>query len=236
MALPVEAARRRAARRADAEYGSPAEPDWREVDWPPTPRVRDPRRRQVNYVDLGDGERAGRLRPRPGRLLAELAREPSRDRARATASIALDLPGFGRSDMPREPITITRFAQTVDELCGDLGLGHVASSATRWAASRRPRLAIRHPDRVERLVLVDAAGISLGLGRNWLSERCGSFIVTGGSAAPPAHRERRCADARPGSRADRDRRRARHPTLLARDLVAEQLSVGAPGFMPALER
>jgi len=235
---PSKPARRRAARRADADYGKPGEPSWREVDWPAHThqvRIRDG---AVNYVDLGDGGRAVIFVHGLGGGWQNWLENLPAIAAAGYRAIALDLPGFGRSNMPSDPITITRLARTVDELCGELGLDTVSIVGNSMGGFTAAEAAIRHPARIDRLVLVDAAGISSALGRNWLSERVGRFLVTGaiGGAAPRDREKALKLMARPGLVQIGMGAVARHPTLLARDLVAEQLtSVGAPGFMPALE-
>ena len=89
-------------------------------------------------------------------------------------------------------------------------------------------------------MLVDAAGISTALGRNPISERFGRFMVTGviggGGSAAPSHEQLMKMLRRPGFVHLALGAVARHPTLLSRELLAEQLgAVGAPGFHPALE-
>ncbi len=235
---PSKPARRRAARRADAEYGKPAEPGWRTVDWPAHThqvRIRDG---AVNYVDLGAGERAVVFVHGLGGCWQNWLENLPAVAAAGFRAIALDLPGFGRSNMPSEPISITRFARTVDDLCAELGLDTVALVGNSMGGFTSAEAAIRHPERVDRLVLVDAAGISSALGRNWVSERVGRFLVTGaiGGAAPRDREKAVKLMTRPGFVQIGMGAVARHPTLLSRDLVFEQLgSLGAPGFMPALE-
>ncbi len=95
--------------------------------------------------------------------------------------------------------------------------------------------AIRHPERVDDLVLVDAAGISSAtLSESPLSERFARAVIGRGQRNPSADVSRMLR--RPGLIALAMGFVARYPTLIARDVLAEQLqSVGAPGFHDAFD-
>jgi pimeloyl-ACP methyl ester carboxylesterase len=79
-----------------------------------------------------------------------------RDRHRL---IAIDLPGHGKSAKPRgfryHPET---FARVVYRLLDQLRLGRVTLVGNSNGGATALALALRHPERVRRLVLVDAAG------------------------------------------------------------------------------
>lgn len=236
---PARPTGRRAARRVSGDYGVPAEPGWREVDWPSVTHTAQIAGRAVNYVSLGSGERAVVFVHGLGGSWQNWLENVPATAAAGYRVIALDLPGFGRSEMPVEPITITSLARSVDDLCDALGLSSVAVVGNSMGGFAAAEMAIRHPDRVERLVLVDAAGISTALGRNPISERVGKFLVTGvigGGGQAPSKSQLQAMLRRPGFVHLAMGAVARHPTLLSRELLAEQiLSVGAPGFMPALD-
>ena len=74
--------------------------------------------------------------------------------------IALDLPGFGRSPMPTEPISISGYARMLDALLGELGVDAAAVVGNSMGGFVAAELAIAFPQRVERLVLVSPAGLS----------------------------------------------------------------------------
>lgn len=231
---PSRPAPRRAARRADAEYGVGASPDWRTVDWPAVTHQVTIGDRAVNYVDLGSGDRAVVfVHGLGGSWQNWLENLPAV--AQAHRVIALDLPGFGRSEMPSAPISITGFAAAVDELCGRLGLGPVAVVGNSMGGFTTAEMAIRHPERVELAVLVDAAGITTAtLARNWFSERFARKFIAHGLGGDP--RAARVVLARPGYMALGMGIVFRYPTRLRRDLLAEQLlSIGAPGFGPSFD-
>ncbi len=236
---PARPTSRRASRRVIGDYGVPAEPAWRDVDWPAATRTAKIADRDVNYVELGEGERTVVFIHGLGGSWQNWLENLPSTAAAGYRAIALDLPGFGRSEMPAEPISMTGFARTVDDLCDALGLGSVAIVGNSMGGFTAAEMAIRHPDRVERLVLVDAAGISTALGRNPISERVGKFLVTGvigGGGTAPSEAQLRAMLRRPGFVHLAMGVVARHPTLLSRELISEQMhSLGAPGFMPALD-
>jgi pimeloyl-ACP methyl ester carboxylesterase len=74
--------------------------------------------------------------------------------------IAIDLPGFGYSPMPREPISASGYARLLDGLFDELGIDAAAVVGNSSGGFVSTELAIKFPQRVERLVLVSAAGLS----------------------------------------------------------------------------
>ena len=76
--------------------------------------------------------------------------------------VALDLPGFGASDMPAERTSRSPgYARDRRRACATRsGSTPCPSSATPWAGSSGPSWRSQFPTRVERLVLVSAAGLS----------------------------------------------------------------------------
>jgi pimeloyl-ACP methyl ester carboxylesterase len=80
--------------------------------------------------------------------------------ARRYHVIALDQIGFGRSDKPLLNYRAQTLVDFLDEFMRTLGIGRatvVGNSLGGWVAAL---LASEHPERVDRLVLVDAAGLS----------------------------------------------------------------------------
>ena len=74
--------------------------------------------------------------------------------------LALDLPGFGASEMPSEPISIQGYAKTVDAMCDALGVECVSVVGNSMGGLIGAELALSFGTRVDRLVLVSAAGLS----------------------------------------------------------------------------
>jgi pimeloyl-ACP methyl ester carboxylesterase len=152
--------------------------------------------------------------------------------------VTLDLPGFGHSPMPAEQISISGYARLLDRLFDTLGIDAAAVVGNSMGGFIGAELAIAFPQRVERLVLVSAAGIS-------------TFDNRGAVRAIPVLRrvERLVAayTAWMASKSDTVARRprlrdatlnvvTRHPSRLPAALAAEQLrGSGKPGFMQALE-
>src|SRR5437588_1834255 len=104
-----------AARRAGDDYGVRASPDWREIDWQEHLRSTEIGGRHVQYVELGAGSGppivfvhglAGNWQ----NWLENLPRFAQERRV-----VALDLPGFGGSEMPADDISISGYGRTVEE-------------------------------------------------------------------------------------------------------------------------
>ena len=151
------------AHRAGDDYGAVAQPDWREIDWREHVRSAQIEGRRVNYVDIGECRDGAH----PVLLIHGLAgcwqnwlENIPRLVAEGRRVIVPDLPGFGHSEMPVEDISIPGYGKCVEALCDQLGLGEVVVVGNSMGGFVAAEKAIQFPDRVERLVLVSAAGIS----------------------------------------------------------------------------
>jgi pimeloyl-ACP methyl ester carboxylesterase len=223
----------RSARRAGDDYGATALPDWRQIDWAAHLHTAEIDGTPVNYVDVGSGERepivfVHGLGGQWQNWLENLPRAAQDRRV-----IALDLPGFGLSPMPRERITIPGFGQTVDALCELLGLARVDVVGNSMGGYIGAEVAIQFPDRVDQLILVSAAGItSADIAHRPILTfgRVAAAVATYGAAR---HRD---IAARPKSRHVALALVARHPSLLKPDLAYEGFfkGTGKPGFDAAL--
>ena len=65
-----------------------------------------------------------------------------------------DLPGFGLSTRPRRPLRLDELSETLDRLADAIGFRRATFLANSYGCQVVTRLAVTHPERVERLVLV----------------------------------------------------------------------------------
>jgi pimeloyl-ACP methyl ester carboxylesterase len=72
---------------------------------------------------------------------------------------AVDLPGFGRSGLPPRPWGVQQYSDWTCALLAALGLERVSIVGHSHGGRIAIHLAAHHPDLVDKLVLVDAAGI-----------------------------------------------------------------------------
>src|SRR4051812_23534081 len=138
----------RAARRAGDGYGDTAQPDWRAIDWPAHLRRIEIDGTPVNYVDIGPTAPVppGRepivfVHGLGGQWQNWLENIPRAAQERRV--IALDLPGFGMSEMPRAEISIPNYARCVEALCQHLDLGCVALVGNSMGGFITSQVAIR---------------------------------------------------------------------------------------------
>jgi pimeloyl-ACP methyl ester carboxylesterase len=223
----------RSARRAGRGYGETAQPDWREIDWTRHLHRASVDGAEINYVDIGAGagEPVVFVHGLGGQWQNWLENIPRAARERRV--VALDLPGFGLSPMPSEPITISRFGRWLDALCERLGLGRVHLVGNSMGGYIAAEVAIQFPERVNRLILVSAAGVtSADLAQRPILTlgRIATAMATWGAAR---HRE---IASRPKSRHMALAFVARHPSLLKPDFAYEGFfkGTGKPGFDDAL--
>lgn len=158
--------------------------------------------------------------------------------ARSHRVIAMDLPGFGESEMPAEKISVSGYARVVDALLTELGVGEpVVMVGNSMGGFVSAELALQSPERVERLVLVSAAGLSTENAQNdrvlAALRRADEWLIAFGawSAGKTEGLLRR-----PGARKLLLGFVAAHPDRLPAALVHEiSRGQGKPGFVPALE-
>jgi pimeloyl-ACP methyl ester carboxylesterase len=224
----------RAGRRADDQYGATAQPDWRGINWREHLRSVDIDGTSVNYVELGSGGADPPVVFVHGlggawqNWLENIPRVAEERRV-----FALDLPGFGRSEMPLREITISGYGRCVNKFCDQMGLDEVVLVGNSMGGFVTAETAIQFPSRVERLVLVSAAGLSVTNLMRRPAQTWGRVAAVLGSYGAA---NSRLAVTRPVVRHLALGFVMRHPTRLRADLCWEQVhAAGTPGFRDALD-
>jgi pimeloyl-ACP methyl ester carboxylesterase len=216
-------------------YGAQGRSAWLDVDWRGHQRWVEVDGNPINVIELGQGDPIVFVHGLSGSWQNWLEQLPVF--AREYRVIAFDLPGFGQSPMPAERISIAGYARLVDALLDELQVPRAVVVGNSMGGFIGAELAISFPERVERLVLVSAAGLSVEHQRDdralGVLKRLEARLAAWGGWI--------------GSRADNLARRARyrralmhivaaHPDRLPAALVAEQLrGSGKPGFVDALD-
>lgn len=225
---------RRAAKNAGDDYGRTAAPSWREVDWQAHLHQVEIRGRRINYVDIGDGEMTPALliHGLGGNWQNWLENIPRLAQDRRV--VALDLPGFGDSEMPREEISISGYGEVAVEFARAVGLDQpvdvIGNSMGGFIAAE---IGVNHPDFARRIVLCSAAGISI----TNLKRRPVLTAARITAAVTNLALARRTAIAkRPGLRHAAMAYVFRHPSRIAADLAYQVLTgSGKPGFIDGLD-
>ena len=218
---------------AGDDYGVSDSPNWREVNWQDHLGSMEVAGRRLGYVDIGQGDGAPvvfihGLGGCWQNWLENIPRLAERRRV-----IAVDLPGFGSSEMPRDKISISGFGRAVDGLADRLDLGQVAVVGNSMGGFTGAEMAIQFPGRVQSLVLVSAAGISIvDLRREPIL--ASARVLTALTARTAAMR--RDVAARPRIRHAVLNAIVRHPTAIKADMAFEMMQgAGSPGFVPGLD-
>lgn len=221
-----------AARRAGDDYGVHDEPDWRTIDWREHLRTAEVDGHRVNYVEMGDGDGPPIVLVHgiAGNWQNWLENIPRLAQERRV--VAMDLPGFGASEEPPE-ITLSGYGRSVDRLCELLDLGEVCLVGNSMGGFVTAETAIQFPERVERLVLVSAAGITTS---NLRREPVMAWGRIAGMAGARSAAEKRLAIVRPRIRHLVYSFLVRHPSRLGAEILWEiSAGAGRPAFRPALE-
>ena len=216
------------------DYGPQWPSEWVSVDWSEHQRWLEIDGRRVNLIDIGEGPPLVFVHGLGGswqNWLENILAFASDHRV-----IAVDLPGFGYSDMPDDEITISGYGEWLDRLFGELDIEAAAVVGNSMGGFIAAETAIKFPHRVERLVLVSAAGVSRHalLGPAPLrvieaTENIAQMITAWGLSR--AH----WFTKRPRGRRVLTWFVSAHPERLPAPLIAEQVKgAGKPGFYPAL--
>jgi pimeloyl-ACP methyl ester carboxylesterase len=224
---------------APPEYGAGSSDGlWLQTDWAQHRRTMRLRDREVVYVDMGPEAPTGEetlvfihgLGACWQTWLEQLPRF-----ARTHRCIAMDLPGFGRSEMPRDAISMEMYGELLSEMLVDLGIERATVIGNSMGGFIGCELAIKRPEVVERLVLVSAAVFwqeyrrakpLMTLAR--LTEASASRAIVNGQKLMRTRPRTRAAALMLGG--------FRHPQRLAREMQVELLlhAKRTDGFVPAL--
>ena len=218
---------------ADATYADADDASWMSVDWPAYTRRVLVEGREVTTIDTGGADRPVIVfvHGLSGTWQNWLLNIPAfMDSHRV---IAPDLPGFGESPMPREKISIKGYARIVDGLLDALGVESAVVAGNSMGGFVSAELAIAFPARVERLVLVSAAGLSIEYARRE-PLLVGARLWAG--TATWAGARGRSVITRPRMRRLGLQTIVRYPERLSPELTFELTrGAGTPGFVPALD-
>jgi len=140
------------------DYGSGPRPEWLGTDWSRHLRWLEIDGRPVNLLDMGSGPPLVFVHGHSACWAHWLEQIPVF--ARTNRVVALDLPGFGHSPLPADELSISGYARTIDQVCEALGIDAACLVGNSMGGFVAAELAINFPQRVERLVLVAAAGVS----------------------------------------------------------------------------
>jgi pimeloyl-ACP methyl ester carboxylesterase len=206
--------------------------EWRGIDWRGHQRWVHAGGRAVNLVDIGEGPAVVLVHGLGSNWQCWLRNIPAL--AERHRVIALDLPGFGHSEMPAEDISIKGFAECVGTVLDTLGVDRAAVVGNSMGGFIGTEMALARPERVDRLVLVSAAAL-------WNERRRARPLVvlsklTSAYAAKIAA-QWQLAHEHPRLRGPALRSAGiRYPGRLPADFAFEIMQAsGAPGFPGALQ-
>jgi pimeloyl-ACP methyl ester carboxylesterase len=209
--------------------------DWKKVDWSEFQHWIRIDGKAVNYVEMGEGPPIVFVHGLSGCWMNWL--ENIEEFAADHRVIAVDLPGFGCSEMPEEKISISGYGKWLDRFLDALDIEAATIVGNSMGGFIGAELAIKFPHRVERLVLVAAAGISVQKIRNepllkamYMGEAIAQWVT-----ARVVGRSTELAG-RPRGRRSILWFVTPHAAKLEPELVLEQVKgAGKPGFLPALD-
>ena len=218
----------------DSDYGRRGRSEWLDFPWNRHQHQMRIDGREANYVDVGEGPALVFVHGLGASWQSWLENIP--EFARDHRVVAMDLPGFGCSDLPDGDISIEYYANWVFRLLDELGIEAGAVVGNSMGGFIAAEMAIRTPERVQRLAVVSAAVF-------WQDYRRAQPLVQLArmSNAIVARALTRATD----DVATRPRLRAwalatagfRYPHLIDKELAHEMVRSArrTDGFLPALE-
>jgi pimeloyl-ACP methyl ester carboxylesterase len=213
-------------------YGVAQRSEWLDIDWQQHLHSIVVHGARVNYVEIGEGSPVVLIHGLSGCWQNWLENIPHL--ARRHRVIALDLAGFGESELPQEEISIPGYGRFVDAFLGEIGVERGALIGNSMGGFIAAETAISHPSRVDKLVLVSAAGLMRVGHRREAALGRAARMFHPAAAAVLARRESLIK--RPGLRRRILYGVVRYPHRIEPELIYEVASgAGKPGFMAALE-
>ena len=219
---------------ADSDYGAQGRSEWLDFPWERHQHQMRIDGRDVNYVDAGEGPALVFIHGLGASWQSWLENIP--EFARDHRVVAMDLPGFGCSDLPEEDIAIEYYAEWTFRLLDELGIDDGVVVGNSMGGFIAADMAIMRPERIQRLAVVSAAVF-------WQTYRRAQPLVQLArmSDAIVARALTRVTD----DVATRPRLRAwalatagfRYPHLIPKELAHEMVRSArrTDGFLPALE-
>ena len=213
-------------------YGPDGRSEWLDVNWREHLRSATVAGSRVNYVEMGSGPPLVFIHGLAGCWQNWLENIPHF--ARRHRVIAVDLPGFGESELPLDDITIPGYGRFVDAFLGEIGVERAPLVGNSMGGFIAAEAALSHPSRV------DTARARVGRGPRDVCRK-GELALVKRARSPVPLRQRRapsragstgCAGA--GCAAPSCTASRRHPDLLQPELCYEIASgAGKPGFLDA---
>ena len=140
----------------DGDYGRQGRAPWLDVDWQAAQHRLEIDGREVNYCELGEGPAILFVHGLGASWQSWLEQLP--EFAASHRVVAMDLPGFGYSESPSEDISIEYYARWTAKFMDILGIESAAAVVgNSMGGFVSAELAIKSPERVQRLVFVSAA-------------------------------------------------------------------------------
>jgi pimeloyl-ACP methyl ester carboxylesterase len=218
-------------------YGPTGRSAWMDIDWRAHQRFVEVDGRRVDVVELGAGEPAVVFVHGLAGSWQNWLENIPHFAAAGHRVIAFDLPGFGASEVPRDKISIPGYGRLVDTLLDRLGVGPAVIVGNSMGGFIGAEVAIQYPARVQRLVLVSAAGLTVEYQRNepaLSALRFGQRLLLAWGGFVGARSE--AIASRPRARRMLMRLVVHDADALPAPLIAEQVrGAGNPGFVDALD-
>ncbi len=211
-------------------YGNP-DPEWLQIDWREHIRQVDVVGARATYVEMGEGPPLVFVHGLSGAWQNWLEQIP--ELARSHRVIAVDLPGFGGSPMPPWDISIPAYGSFLRDFCERLGVTSCSLIGNSMGGFIATEVAISDPERVEKLVLVSAAGITFARARREPAE---VLARVGRAAAPLALRFQMSGFKRPRLRQRSFQGVFFDPNALRREMLCENIvpALQSPGYYDAM--
>jgi pimeloyl-ACP methyl ester carboxylesterase len=211
-------------------YGDP-DPEWLRIDWAEHRHRVEVVGSPVNYVEMGEGPPLVFVHGLSGAWQNWLEQIPHFSAAHRV--IALDLPGFGGSPMPPWEVSIPAYGRFLRDFCERLGVERCALVGNSMGGFIATEVAINEPERVEKLLLVSAAGITWARARR---EPAAMIGRVGRAALPLALRFQLSGIKRPGIRKRAFQGVFYDPGSLRREVLWENLApaMTSPGYLDAI--